>query len=101
MSAVGAAGRAGCFRHPGLAERVASPEALGAFRTTEAGRYLLAVVQAYEDALNDAWLPFGIVRLPLDQARRFLGMLADELERHPLDEAWHRVASCHRSLMAR
>ena len=53
-------------------QRIASPGALQAFRETPEGEYLLGVMDAYEEALNDDWLPFAILGLPLQNARIFI-----------------------------
>jgi hypothetical protein len=55
-----------------LASRVQSPAEYRAFRGTPEGEYLLAVIESFQEALNDEWLPFEIVGLPLEQAREGL-----------------------------
>lgn len=64
-----------------IGERVNSPAAFVAFRSTEEGKYLLDAIDAYENALNDDWMPFQIVGLPLDNAKAFILAVAEELRR--------------------
>lgn len=81
-----------------LATRLASPEDYRAFRATAEGSYLLGVVEAFEDALNDEWLPFEIVGLPLEEARNFVLHVAGELEKTTMGEAVQRLRSYYTSL---
>lgn len=81
-----------------FAERLASPEAYRTFRETSEGRYLLDVVEAYEEALNDDWLPFEIIGLPLEKAREFIHSVATELEQNSMSVAIQRLRACYSQL---
>lgn len=81
-----------------LGERLASPETYRAFRQTPDGAWLLEVVEAYEDALNDDWLPYAVFGLPLEAAREFAADLARELERRPLSDAVTHLRARHAEL---
>lgn len=70
-----------------LAKRVrlfqqSRPEA-AAFRDTPEGDYLLYVIETYENAMNDDWLPYEIIGLPLERAREFIRQVEIELESGP------------------
>ncbi|MDB5807097.1 MAG: hypothetical protein JWN73_4419 [Betaproteobacteria bacterium] len=67
-----------------LGARLASPETYAAFRNTAEGEYLLPLIEAYEAALNDDWLPANLAGLPLDKAREFIHAVATALENNPL-----------------
>mgnify|MGYP001550838960 CR=1 FL=1 len=62
-----------------IGERVKSLDAFVAFRNTEEGKYLLSVIESYEDALNDDWMPFEIIGLSLDKAKSFIHSVWEEL----------------------
>jgi hypothetical protein len=68
-------------------DRLNNPEEYRAFRKTADGAYLLEVIEAYEQAFSDDWLPFGILGLPLDKAREFLQIVVKELETNSIDVA--------------
>lgn len=46
------------------------------FRATEAGDYLLFLVDSFEEALNDDWLPKQICGMSLAQAEKFSAEVA-------------------------
>lgn len=81
-----------------LGERVASPEAYRAFRETPEGDYLLAAIEAFEEALNDDWLPYEIIGLPLEKAREFILAVATELEQYPMPEAIPKLRAAYSRL---
>lgn len=81
-----------------LGERVASPEAYRAFRETPEGDYLLAAIEAFEEALNDDWLPYEIIGLPLEKAREFILAVATELEQYPLPAVIPRLRAAYSRL---
>lgn len=66
-----------------LSTRLSSPKEYSAFRDTPEGDYLLYVIEAYEDAMNDDWLPYEIIGLPLERAREFITQVASELASGP------------------
>ncbi|UDM60081.1 hypothetical protein KIJ96_09400 [Pseudoalteromonas piscicida] len=63
-----------------LHKRLNSPVAYKEFRDTTEGEYLLSVLEAYEDAFNDDWLPFEIVGLTSNNAKEFISLVAQELK---------------------
>lgn len=69
----------GSARVLSIGERVKSPQALAAFRSTQDGKFLLDVVDSFEDALNDEWMPLKIIGLPLDKAKSFIHAVWEEL----------------------
>jgi hypothetical protein len=70
-----------------LGARLHDPAAYRAFRETPEGDYLLSLIEAYEAALNDDWLPLEVVGLSHGAAREFIGCVALELERQlPLSQ---------------
>lgn len=77
----------GSARVLSLAERVNSPEEFVAFRKSEEGRYLLNVIDAFEDAMNDDWMPFEIVGLPLQKARLFIHEVCEQLQKNDMANA--------------
>ena len=81
-----------------LAARLSSPETYRAFRETPEGDYLLGVIEAFEEALNDDWLPYEIVGLSLENAREFICNVARELEEYSMPEAIQRLRSCYSKL---
>lgn len=70
-----------------LAERVSKPGALATYRESDVGHYLLTVVELYEDALNDDWMPREIAGLSLDAARAFIQLVAEHLRSNSPDIA--------------
>jgi hypothetical protein len=62
-----------------LAERVSSPTEYRRYRNAPEGEYLLAIIESFQEALNDEWLPYEIVGLPLTQAQQFIQVVADKL----------------------
>lgn len=68
-------------------DRVKYPDWLAAFRKTDPGKYLLSLIESYEEALNDDWMPFEIIGLPLDKAREFIHTVWDELQQVSADDA--------------
>jgi hypothetical protein len=62
-----------------LAQRLAQPSLYADFRRTPDGAYLLEILEAYESAFNDDWLPEEVVGLSLARAREFIQAIADEL----------------------
>lgn len=69
----------GSARVKTLADRVPERGTLAACRESKAGCYLLTVLERYEETLNDDWTPEQIAGLPLDAAREFIRLLADQL----------------------
>lgn len=69
----------GSARVPTLDERVSNSMSLSAYRTSDAGRYLLTVIELYEEALNDDWMPWEIAGLQLEAARAFILQVAEQL----------------------
>lgn len=53
-----------------LDERVSNSVLLAAYRASDIGRYLLTVVELYEEALNDDWMPRKVAGLPLEKVQR-------------------------------
>lgn len=81
-----------------LHHRLASPETYSAFRTTPDGQFLLSVIEAYEGALNDDWLPTEILGLPLEDAQFFIGLVASEIETNGLSVAVAHLKQSYGSL---
>lgn len=81
-----------------LAVRVSSPGMYRAFRETPEGQYLLNVIEAFEEALNDDWLPYEIVGLSLENAREFICSVVGELEQRPMSEVIQGLRSCYSKL---
>lgn len=83
--------------HPGSAqikelhERLASPEKYRAFRELKEGEYLLSIIEAFEEAFNDDWLPYEIVGLPLEKAKEFISIVAKELRQNTALEAVNKL----------
>jgi hypothetical protein len=63
-----------------LHKRVNSPIQYKAFRSTIEGDYILSVIEAYEEAFNDDWLPFEIIGLSITHAKEFMVIFAKELD---------------------
>jgi hypothetical protein len=83
-----------------LCHRVGASEQYSAFRDTPEGSFLLAVIESYEEALNDDLLPNAVCGLPLEHARTFIGLVADELESNTLESAVSRLKERHVQLGA-
>lgn len=81
-----------------LAARFSSPEIYRAFRETPDGDYLLGIIESFENALNDDWMPYEIIGLSLENAREFISNVAHELERYSMPEAIQRLRSCYFNL---
>ena len=77
----------GSARVKELHSRLASPEKYAGFRATPEGAFLLSVLETYEGALNDDWLPFEVLGLSLQDAQLFIGLIAQELESNDLSLA--------------
>jgi biotin operon repressor len=77
----------GSARVPTLDERVNNSTLLSAYRTSDAGRYMLTVIELYEEALNDDWMPREIAGLRLGAARAFIRQVAEQLRSNGLDVA--------------
>jgi len=88
----------GSARVEELHHRLTSPETYAAFRATPDGRFLLSVLEAYEGALNDDWLPTTIFGLQLKDAQFFIGLVADEIETNGLPVAVARLEKAYGSL---
>lgn len=67
-----------------LHKRLNSPVVYSEFRDTAEGEYLLYVLEAYEEAFNDDWLPLEIVGLNLNKAQKFISLVAQELKSNDL-----------------
>lgn len=83
-----------------LGARLGSPEKYGAFRETPDGDYLLSVIEAYEDALNDDWLPDEIIGLRLEHAREFIARMANELASTSAPQVIPNLRALYASLSA-
>lgn len=81
-----------------LSERAAAPAAYRAFRRTPAGAYLLSIIESYESALNDEWLPFAITGLPLDKAKIFIQAVVEQLQHNSLEVAVANLQTCYTQL---
>lgn len=81
-----------------LHHRLASPEIYAAFRTTPDGQFLLPIIETYEGALNDDWLPTEILGLPLEDAQLFIGLVAREIETNGLSVAAANLKQSYVSL---
>lgn len=81
-----------------LADRVNNPDAIATFRSTPIGNYLLTVIDAYIDALNDDWLPGEIVGLPLAESREFAHAVWAELRTGQMDGAVLNLRTRYSSL---
>jgi hypothetical protein len=68
----------GTIRHIG--ERVNSPESMRKFREKEDYTLLIDTLSDFEESLNDDWMPYTIIGLELEQARRFLKKLYNEFD---------------------
>ncbi|WP_290886411.1 hypothetical protein [Arenimonas sp.] len=60
---------------PMLSTRL-TPQEFQVLRKLPEGEFLLDILDAFEDSLNDDWLPVELAGLPLAQAREFLGAIA-------------------------
>jgi len=74
-----------------LSERLASPQVYAEFRETPEGDYLLDMIEAYEAAFNDDWLPYTIAGLSLKNAREYIRFVSRELEYNTIQEAVLRL----------
>lgn len=74
-----------------LAVRLSAPDTYRAFRETPEGQYLMGIMEVFENALNDDWLPYEIAGLSLENAQAFIGQVARELEEHSMPEAVQRL----------
>lgn len=83
-----------------LSTRVSSPKEYSAFRDTPEGAYLLYVIEAYENAMNDDWLPYEIIGLPLERAREFIIRVASELESGPTPQFIPNLRAVYSALSA-
>ncbi|MGH8448737.1 hypothetical protein [Pseudomonas sp.] len=81
-----------------LSARLCSPTMHRAFRDTPEGDYLLYVIEAYEHAMNDDWLPFEIIGLELEHARAFINQVARELELGSTDHLIPKLRSVYSAL---
>lgn len=81
-----------------LHKRLNSPVDYSEFRNTEEGEYLLSVVEAYEEAFNDDWLPFEIVGLTLNNTQEFISLVAQELQSNSLVHAVGHLRSHYQRL---
>jgi hypothetical protein len=63
-----------------IGERVKSAESMQRIRENEDYVRLLNTVCYFEEALNDDWMPFEILGLPLGKARKFLSKLYQEFD---------------------
>jgi len=83
---------------PDLASQL-TPEDFVALRATTAGSFILDLLESFEVALNDDWLPFELAGLPLPLAREFLRQLGAYIREHhqlvPLEQA----RTMHRALV--
>lgn len=84
-----------------LSVRLCSPTMYRAFRDTPEGDYLLRVIEAYEDAMNDDWLTFEILGLKLEHAREFITQVARELELGPTDRLIPNLRALYSALSGR
>jgi hypothetical protein len=76
---------------PELASRIDSPDAYRALRASPEFEFLVALIEDYEFALNDDWLPRKIADLSLSRARQFIGLVAQELSQHDFPLAAARL----------
>jgi hypothetical protein len=81
-----------------LAARVNDPDALRSFRQSAAGKFYLGVIESYEEAFNDDWLPFEIAALPLGAAREFISFLRAALEEEGAAGAFPKVKAHYLAL---
>ena len=70
-----------------LSQRLNSPSDYAKFRQSPHGAYLIDIVEAYETALNDDWLPDQVIGLSLEKAREFIQAVVDELAQNSTVEA--------------
>ncbi len=70
-----------------LHERLASSKKYKEFRALKEGDYLLSIIEAYEEAFNDDWLPYEIIGLKLEKAKEFISLVACELEKNKANDA--------------
>ena len=70
-----------------LHKRLNSSVVYREFRDTTEGEYLLSVIEAFEEAFNDDWLPYEIVGLTLNNAQEFISLVAQELKGNNLESA--------------
>jgi hypothetical protein len=62
-----------------LSEYLKNGEQYRAFRKSEVGSYFLTIIEAYEEAFNDDWLPFDILGMKLDKAKQFIELVNKEV----------------------
>lgn len=74
-----------------LHSRLAAPATYAQFRAIPEGAFLLPLIEAYENALNDDWMPHEICGLSLQVAQNFIGQVAAELEANDLPNAVSRL----------
>jgi hypothetical protein len=81
-----------------IGERVKSQDAFVVFRNTEEGKFLLGVIESYEDALNDDWMPLEIIGLPLDKAKLFIHAVWEELRQSEAMASIENLRECYAQL---
>ncbi len=82
---------------PDLASRITRDE-LRELQATPAGELLLGIIESYEAALNDDWLPYELLGLPLPQARQLLRNLGSHIREHHELVPVERVRAMHAAL---
>lgn len=70
-----------------LHERIVQPSTYREFKETKEGDYLLSIIEAYEEAFNDDWVPFEIVGLKTQRAEEFIAIVVKELQKNELAQA--------------
>ena len=81
-----------------LADRVSSPTEYRRYRSEPEGEYLLAIIESFQEALNDDWLPHEIVGLPLTQAAQFIQVVAEKLALSSVESTILELRQCYSSL---
>ena len=81
-----------------LLQRFESSKQYQAFRATEEGKFLVGLLEQFEEAMNDDWLPEQICGLSLNAAEQLIGEVAPTLERLPLPQAVIHLKETFRGL---
>ncbi|GHA76698.1 hypothetical protein [Cognatilysobacter bugurensis] len=82
---------------PRLTTRL-TPEQFQSLRAVPEGAFLLDLLDLFEEALNDDWLPFELAGLPLPKAREFLSNLAGYMREHQQLAPVEQARAMHRAL---
>jgi hypothetical protein len=77
-------GVASCGSILELIDYLPEPGAYRAFGESAVGSFYLGIIESYLEALNDEWLPYEILGMPLNKAQEFIIFM-----RHALEDDGH------------